>query len=281
MPYKNKYICTINLFAVTIHNMNQYKKDLLNALKTLKTDYNAVSTKAEFESEGANFNEALYLKELSNEAGLDFALKIGGCGAIRDIRDAKKLNANTIVAPMIESPYALEKFILSVKNVFSDKEMINKKFLINIETKQGIDCLDEILNCKYSREISGIVVGRTDLAASLGLKKDEVNSEKIFNIVNLTAKKALEYNKELIIGGCVTKTSIPFFKDLPKNSLTRFETRKIILDSKILENNIAIDAVLKAIDFELLWLKYINNLPDTSKNEDNTRLKTLAKRLEQ
>ena len=259
--------------------MNQYKKEILSALKILKANYNITSVKAEFESEGASFTEALLLKELAKEAGLDFTIKIGGCGAARDLRDAVKLKADTIVAPMIESSYAAEKFINSTETVFSEKERKNIKLLINIETIQGFNCLDEILNSTFADKISGIVVGRTDFACSLGLDREKTDDKQIFEFTNLIAQKTVKHNKGLIIGGGVTSTSIEFFKNLPKNSLTRFETRKIIFDASILIDKNADKGILKAIDFEVLWLKYKHKLLKTSHKDDKARLKTLTERL--
>ena len=78
-------------------------------------------------------------------------------------------------------------------------------------------------------ELSGIVLGRSDMTASMGFSKLEVNSEKILNIAQVISNKIMPTNKELIIGGNVSLDSIPFFNAI--QYLSKFETRKIIFDS--------------------------------------------------
>ena len=90
--------------------MNLLEKKMVDSLIDLKENYNVLAIKAEFEAEGTSFEEAMRLKELTLKAGLDFSLKIGGCEAIKDMLEAKKIDINSLIAPMIESSYALKKF---------------------------------------------------------------------------------------------------------------------------------------------------------------------------
>ena len=103
-------------------------------LYELKNNYNAAGLKAEFESEGASYEEVEELKQLSLQSGLPLTLKIGGCGALRDMINAKKIGVNAIVAPMIESKYALNKFIQTYRTVYKE---FNIDLYINIETETG------------------------------------------------------------------------------------------------------------------------------------------------
>ena len=90
--------------------MNKLEKQMVETLKDLKQNHHVLSIKAEFEAEGTRLEEAMRLKEVVTKAGLDMTIKIGGCEAIKDMYDAKVIGINAIVAPMIESPYAMEKF---------------------------------------------------------------------------------------------------------------------------------------------------------------------------
>ena len=51
------------------------------------------------------------MRMITNKANLNLNVKIGGCEAKNDIFFCKKIKTNSMVAPMIESEYALKKFI--------------------------------------------------------------------------------------------------------------------------------------------------------------------------
>ena len=96
--------------------MIQNQKELLKELKELKSKYNVVGIKSSFEDEGVQFNELIRLKQLCNLSNIVLNIKIGGCEAISDINNSLLIDSDGIVAPMVESPFALEKFITSVNN---------------------------------------------------------------------------------------------------------------------------------------------------------------------
>ena len=62
---------------------------------------------------GINHNGKYDLAEklIVESAKVDLNVKIGGCEAKNDIFFCKKIKTNSIVAPMVESEYALRKFI--------------------------------------------------------------------------------------------------------------------------------------------------------------------------
>ena len=256
--------------------MDLFESKMINLLCDLKENYHVCSIKSEFETEGATLEEVMYLKNLVSSLGLDLTLKIGGAEAIRDIRDAKNLEVNAIVAPMIETPYALHKFSSGINKIFSEEEQKNIKFLINIETKSGFDNSEEILSSDDAQIISGIVLGRTDLTGSLGLMQDCVDNKEVFEYAQMLALKSAKYGKEFIIGGGVTSNSLLFFKRLP--FVSKIETQKVIFNSDILNLNEPEKALIKAFEFELLWIKNKQNLFGSLTNEDIKRIKLLESR---
>ncbi len=259
--------------------MNLLEKKMVEALKDLKENHHVIGIKAEFEAEGTRLEEAMRLKEVVTRAGLDLTIKIGGCEAIKDMYDARTIGVNAIVAPMIESPYAAKKYLMATKMTFPEDERKEMKFLINIETKYGFEYLEDILNSDFASDLSGIVFGRTDMTGSLGLDKDDINDERIFKYADAIAQKTLKYKKELVIGGGVSAMSLPFFKRLPLNSLTRFETRKVIFDAqKAIRDKNADKGILKAVGFELLWIKNKQNFYSKISLEDNKRIQVLESR---
>lgn len=244
------------------------KEKLLNLLIDLKNHHSVSGVKIEFETEETNLDELLILKEIVSQASLNLTVKIGGCGALKDVSDAKKLNANTILAPMIESKYALRKFIETVKSIYCEEEIEKLQLLINIETIDGYNNLYKIIQDENFNCVDGIVLGRNDLISSMGKEKNFVNSNEILNIANTIAKEMENQNKILIIGGCIDSNSIEFFKQINSPTFTNFETRKIIFK---LTNSIDKNSIYKAIEFEKLWLEN----KDTISNLDKKRIKHL------
>lgn len=259
--------------------MNSLEKKMVSTLVDLKENHNVVGIKAEFEAEGTRLEEASRLKEVVTRAGLDLTIKIGGCEAVKDMYDARTIGVNTIVAPMIESPYAAKKYLQAAKIAFPDDERAEMKFLINIETIYGFGHLEEILSSDFSKDLTGIVFGRTDMCGSLNLSKDDINHETIFEYAEKIANITKKYNKELVIGGGVSAMSLPFFKRLPEGSLSRFETRKVIFDAQsALKNKDADKGILKAVGFELMWIKNKQNFYNAISHEDIKRIEVLESR---
>jgi len=259
--------------------MNSLELKMVDTLKDLKENHHVCGIKAEFEAEGTRLEEALRLKEVVTKAGLDLTIKIGGCEAVKDMYDARTIGVSTIVAPMIESPYAVKKYLKAVKMAFPEEERNTMRFLINIETKYGFNYIDDILSSDFAKDLSGIVFGRTDMTGSLGMSSDDINHTIILDYAKSIADKTLKYGKELVIGGGVSAMSLPFFKQLPKNALTRFETRKVIFDAqKALQDINADKGILKAVGFELMWIKNKQNFYSAISSEDIKRIEVLESR---
>ena len=259
--------------------MNTLEKKMVDTLLDLKENHHVVGIKAEFEAEGTRLEEALRLKEVVTRAGLDLTIKIGGCEAVKDMYDARTIGVSTIVAPMIESPYAVKKYLQATKMAFPEDERKEMKFLINIETIYGFNHLEEILSNDYAKDLTGIVFGRTDMTGSLGMNKDDINHDIIFNYAEKIANITKKYNKELVIGGGVSAMSLPFFKKLPPGALNRFETRKVIFNAQSALNNSDADkGILKAVGFELMWIKNKQNFYNAISQEDLKRIEVLESR---
>ena len=252
---------------------------MVETLIDLKQNHHVIGIKAEFEAEGTRLEEALRLKEVVTKSGLELTVKIGGCEALKDMYDAHIIGVNAIVAPMIESPYALKKYLLSTHLAFPPEERPGIDFLINIETITGFNHFNAMCELPEFKFLTGVVLGRVDMTGSMGLTREDINSEDVFALATHLASTLQFHKKKFIIGGGVSADSLPFFKRLPKDSLAKFETRKVIFDAKkALQDPHADKGLLKAVGFELMWLKNKRSFYKAIYCEDEQRIEMLETR---
>lgn len=256
--------------------MNLLEEKVINLLDDLKTNHHILSVKAEFEDEGASLEEIYLLKSLIEKARLNLTLKIGGSGALNDIIQAKKIGVKSIVAPMIESPYALKKFIDCIKTVYQNESIVPEIFA-NIETISGFRNFDDIISVQEFEDLTGIVVGRFDMAKSIGLECKDCNGDKIFQLVNDIAVRMQATRKIFTVGGGVSVESLEFFKNISA-PIQRIETRKIIFDADYLIKSSDEEAIIKAVNFEMLWLRLKRENYGFKSIKDSKRLEILQNR---
>ena len=146
--------------------------NILNKLRLM----GVTAVKQSTEDEGSSFNDILLMRKITKKNKLKLNIKIGGCEAKNDIYFCKLIRANSIVAPMVESEYALRKFI---QIAYDPKDKFTKLF-INIETKNALANLKKIIKSKYFKYLNGVVFGRSDIAGSYNLKKKRRRFKKNF-----------------------------------------------------------------------------------------------------
>lgn len=253
--------------------------NLVAKLKKLKS-LGASAVKQSLEDEGASFEDIKKMKNLTSKVGLDLNVKIGGCEAKNDIFFCKRIGVNGIVSPMIESKYALNKFIQTVKK---DKKT---SLYINLESDLAFKNVREIINSKHFKSLRGIVIGRSDLAGSLGLTKKEVDSKKIYKKVHKVLSSIKKKKKNIVckMGGSLTYKSKNFIELLFKKKLiNRIETRNVeILLSKRTISNLK-QLIFLAFDFEMEWIKNkLRHQKHKNKvivNDYSSRIKEIKNRL--
>lgn len=258
--------------------MNTLEKRMIEQLCDLRENHHVVGVKAEFEAEGTRMEEALRLKEVVTKAGLDLTIKIGGCEALKDFYDARSIGVTHIVGPMIESAYALKKFLASARAAFPPDEFDSVQFLVNIETHTACDNIEEVLGKYDISGLAGIVLGRVDLTGSLELTREHVNSDRIFDIATRVFQAAKQHNLEIVVGGGVSKETVPFLQRFPVGTIARYETRKVIFKCPEAMTGSYEKGILKAVGFELMWLKNKRDFYGLIHHEDNTRIEMLETR---
>lgn len=260
-------------------SMNLQEKEILHLLRKGKETYGYTHVRAEFEAEGARTEELFRLIELGYKAGLDLIIKVAGCEAISEMYYAKQLGVSSIIAPMIESTYALKKYAQACQRVYPKSEHHDTKFYFNIETDQAFQHQGELISTSESFGLNGIVFGRVDFSASLGLTRETIESPFITEKILKTAELCKKHNQELIVGGAISTDSIPVLREIAAIHLSRFETRKVAFDLSVLHQPSVIQGLIEAARFELLWLKNKQNYYTTLKNEDLNRINLLESRI--
>jgi len=230
--------------------MNIQERKMLDILKALKEDYGVYGIKAEFEAEGARTDELISLRELVLKADLKFVIKIGGCEAVHDMLQCKILGANGIMAPMIETPFAMSKFVGAAKRVYA--EDINQvEWIINAETKTCLANYCEILS-EGKGFLKAVTVGRSDLSASMGISRKDIETQPVFDATLHFLKMSKDAGYKTNFGGNIGIETIPFIQKL-FDVTDRFETRKVIVSIDNDENRLK-KAISKALEFEYQYL---------------------------
>ena len=212
------------------------------------------------------------IKRITELCGLQSFVKIGGCEAKTDLFNCVNLGVNGAIAPMVETPFALSKFI----NIINNYPNKIHPYVV-IESKTAYDNIDEIL--KFSKDLTGIVVGRSDFSKSYGLDKNQVDSDFILSQVKEILTKAKHYNLITVMGGNISVKSSKFIQEMfDQGLLDRIETRNIVIELNSSNINNIENIIQKSLNFEIEWIEYKLNQFSSLTEEYSSRIQLLNNR---
>ncbi len=251
------------------------EEDLYAQLLHLRDNYGISYIKAEFEAEGSSFNDLVRLRRLTALAGLGLILKIGGCEGVRDLQDSLHLGVDGLVAPMIESPFALSKFWEAVNRVYRFGR--KPRLAFNVETKTCLDSFDEILAYAEGK-MDSLTIGRTDLAGSWMDPQITPDSEIVLSEIETIAAKARARGWDVWMGGSLSRTSVNLLSQRTalRGSVSHFETRKVVVAAPVLWSHP--EVIAEALRFEELFLMSRQEILESLTREDSRRLDALRRR---
>ncbi|MDF1591020.1 MAG: aldolase/citrate lyase family protein [Desulfobacterales bacterium] len=251
--------------------MKSLTKEMTRILKDLKKTHGITAIEASFETEDIQLFEQLRIVELAARAGVGIVVKLGGGEALTDIRLAKMLGATAILGPMIESRFALEKYLELCERTFAPEEDV--KYLINIETVDGCRRIEEITSTYNVKMLDTVVLGRTDLCNSMNIK--DVNAPQVLEMARALFATLRQRSIRCMVGGGVTPATAPFLQRL-EGMVDGFETLKVVFgDYGKAALNLE-EGIQRAFDYELKWYQLKRQYYEERCREDAKKISCLS-----
>jgi len=228
---------------------------------------NLYCLKGEFESEGLSEIELAGEIIFGLRNNLDYLVKFSGSEANSEINYLSRIGVKKIVCPMVESPFAMERYMAST----ADRGFVERG--VTIETITAVKNINEIIEAGIG--LTHITIGRTDLCRSLGI--NDLESKEIMTYVKNISQVSKSKGLIVSLGGGVSLKTKRFLIDNTFRGIVDFvETRKAVIEY---ENFIQSDALDEAIELEKTLLKKRRDSLDRTLGLVNNRLSILSNRI--
>lgn len=197
----------------------------------LREDSGLRSMKTGTEVEDMSFSEISLLREISQDI-VPLYVKIGGPEARNDIRNLIRIGVDGIIAPMIESPYALKNFMTTLHEILTEQSAAGIEAGINLETITGYRQMHEILSEPLASQLHQVTAARTDLSGSLGLHPDD---DRILAICEDIVQTCRAQGLVTSVGGAIHRGIIKTL--IERIQSDRINTRHMVLCCRSIAKN--------------------------------------------
>lgn len=191
--------------------------------------------KGEFEAEALPRDTLAGEVVFAAQHGVGYLVKIGGCEAKADVRFLQQIGVRQVVAPMIESGFAMKKYMDMLPEGAFDH------IGVTVETRGAVERIEELLDA--GTKLTEVTVGRSDLTASFG--GQGVECEATMAMVREVARAASKRGLPFTMGGTISAaTSTLLEQDSELRRLVgAVETRKCVMKTEhFLEDGALADA---------------------------------------
>lgn len=246
---------------------------LKHQIQTLHSQHGLISLKAGTEWEDMDYQEIQWLYELG-EKKLPILVKVAGPEAKVDLRHLQTIGVTGLLGPMIESSYAMEKFVSIAQAHYKSAAILPPMLAVNIETIHAHDQLDTLINSPTFKDIEMVVIGRLDLSLSMGI--NGVDDPKVLDVTQNIVNKVRAAGKPVSIGGFVNPATAATIRDtFDVNYLNTIHT---LFDlSKI--DDVA-TAIWRGIEFEIAFYEHLKTRNPARTEFYQSRIETSQAKLD-
>ncbi|HNW92213.1 MAG TPA: aldolase/citrate lyase family protein [bacterium] len=176
------------------------KQALYRHLEMLQRQFGCSSLKLSTEDAGNSFAQiAVYARAFGRRIPLE--VKIGGPEARNDLNHLAPLAIRAVIVPMVESPYALEKFIETMRRSMPARRYRQLRRRLNLETITAARQLPAIMATPAFREVDQATIGRNDLSRSLGRQPGD---PQVWQLTRKLVRALQTHGLPVSVGGGIT-----------------------------------------------------------------------------
>ncbi|MBX7059671.1 MAG: aldolase [Leptospirales bacterium] len=226
------------------------------------------------EVEDMSFDEIRLLRAISDQI-IPLYVKVGGPEARNDIREMARIGVDAIIAPMIESHYALAKFIETLHDVLGASGYERMQKGVNLETIVGFRNLNEILKSAEARELDQLTAARSDLSGSMGLSADD---DRVLELCSIIVAHARENDLRTSVGGGIHTPAVE--RIIERVRPETVNTRHMVMPCRALLGRVN-EGVERNLEFEVKLYQYLASMPSPRQKRHGERARVIASRMQQ